>query len=206
MKRAFLAVASLLPFAAPAQEELSFDYVDVGLIRADVIDPDTDERTEFSGFGLRGSVELREHVHLFGSYSSIADDDAPGIDIDSSEITAGVGVHWTFREGRFGVYGRLGVIKASIHEATLGDDDDDGVYAAVGARFIPARGFEIRAGLEHFDLDFGDPERGSETSPMIAGDIYLTDVVALTLQYVEHDDADQFTFGVRFAPQREGRR
>jgi hypothetical protein len=39
---------------------------------------------------------------------------------------------------------------------------------------------------------------GDDTVPMIAGDIALTDVVALTLRYSESDDSEALAVGFRF--------
>jgi Ax21 family sulfation-dependent quorum factor len=82
MKRSLLALAlvAIAPFAAQADDNLSYTYVEADYLN---IDGDAD------GFGLRGSVEFGEsNFYGFGGYSN-SDIDNTSIDVDMYDLGIG---------------------------------------------------------------------------------------------------------------------
>lgn len=203
MKRVLFAVLALPPWgAAVAQERTdgaSYDYFGIGYSRLEIEDDLFADSFDFVAYGIEGSIAFRDHVHLFGT-AAVGRDDEPGVTIDTLDLVAGVGTHWEPLE-RFSVHGRVGFVDSRIDVEDTGDElDDDGYYLAAGVRYMPADWVELRTGVTHVDFD----DVGSDTSPTIGADLYLTDVVALTLDYVRHeDDANTLTIGARFYPGKD---
>lgn len=198
--RRLLALLAFLPAAALAQEtSVSYNYFGVGYARVEIEDDFLDESFDFAGYSIEGSVTVRDHFHLFGMIADIGDDE-PGIDIDNLDLLAGIGTHFEPLEG-FSVFGRLGVVKSSIDDS-IDSFDDEGYYLAAGVRYMPIDWVELRAGVERIEYDDFDDGRAS----MFGADLYVTNVVALALEYRKHRDADAVTLGFRFYPGKEVRR
>lgn len=182
-------LAGAVPLAAVAQtNETSYDFVelDYAFTEADLGGMDIDG----SGLAFDGSVEIRDNIHLAASLFRGESDDLP----DTDELTKSFGVGAHFRPfERWSPYGQAGFVDVDVD--TLGVNvSDDGFYATGGFRYVPAAGYEIRASVTYLDLD----DAGDDTVPAIAGDIYVTDVVALTLSYSEKDDSEALAVGFRF--------
>jgi hypothetical protein len=91
------------------------------------------------------------------------------------------------------VYGRFGFMDQDLDFGT-GNFEDDGILVTAGVRYMPVPGWEIRGGVDYVDLDLA----GSDTAASIASDLFVTDVVALTLKLQSSDDADTIALGARF--------
>ncbi|HEX6992834.1 MAG TPA: outer membrane beta-barrel protein [Gammaproteobacteria bacterium] len=197
--RPLLAVLTLMPAAVLAQETgVSYNYFGLGYSRIEVEDDVLNDSFDFVGYNVEGSVTVRDHFHLFG-FITDGSDDEPGMNLDTLDIVAGVGTHFDPLE-RFSVFGRVGLVKS---EADNGIDslDDDGYYLEAGLRYMPVEWVEVRAGLSDVEFDDIDVEDGE--AALFGADLYLTEVVALTLDYTKQDNADAVTLGVRFYPGKE---
>lgn len=187
-----LAAAALAvgtPLTAAAQtEDISYDFVEFSYAttETDVADVEIDG----NALDFEGSVEIRKNIHLAASIFRGEADDLP--DTDELTKTFGIGAH--FRPGdRWSPWGELGFIDVDVDVQNV-NASDDGFYASGGVRFVPARGYEIRAGAMRYELDEG----ADDTIVSVAGDISLTDVTTLTLSYSEADDSEALAVGLRF--------
>jgi len=187
-----LAAATLavgMPLTAAAQtEEISYDFVEFSYAstEADIGDVDIDGKA----VDFEASFEIRKNIHLAASLFRGEADDLP--DTDELTKTFGIGAH--FKPGdRWSPWGQIGFIDVDVDVQNV-NASDDGFYASGGVRFVPARGYEIRAGAMYYELDEG----ADDTIVSVAGDISLTDVVALTLSYSEGDNSEALAVGFRF--------
>ena len=186
-----LPILLALPLAAVAQpDEINYLYLELGLEQTRFDVPGSD--IEADGPSIEGSVPIREHIHLFGGYGASEFDDIP--DADGIQKYAGIGTHFGIGQ-KLSVFGRLGFIEAD-RDIGLGTVEDDGVLVSGGVRYMPVPGWEIRGGFDYIDLnlDLGD----SETFGRIGSDLFLTDVVALTVDLTLNDDANSIFLGARF--------
>ena len=144
MKRSLiaLALASLLPLSAQADDKLSYTYVEGGYVN---LDSDAD------GFGVRGSFEFgQSNFYGFGSYAQVEVDNT-NIDVDNTEIG-------------FGYAHDLSANADLISEIAWNDIDvdgfgsEDGYRASVGLRGSFTENFEglIKANYNDGDNADGD--------------------------------------------------
>jgi hypothetical protein len=193
MKRS-IALALLLPSVTLAQgaSDISYDHVDFNYYRTDW-DIGT---TEIDGTGWAGrfSVGIREHVYLSGEYRTF---EADGVDDRSSYKRLGFGVHGAIGE-RFSVFGEAGFKSLDLDLGTGNMEDDPG-YLGGGARWYVAEGYELRASADWSEAGSGTPAGVGETAVTFGGDIYLTDVAALSIEVTENDEnTTTFLIGLRF--------
>jgi hypothetical protein len=190
MKRFFL-LPLLLPAAALAQpvtDEINYHYLEVGYLftELDVPGPNLDGR----GPGrFEYSFGIRDHLHLFAGYAAVNYRD---VDAKQRTKTVGIGTHFSLSD-RFSIYGRLAYTDVDL-DLGAGGMSDDGALATLGARFLPAAGYEVRASATHRELDNG----GGDTMFNVAGDIWVTNVVALTFELGFGDDENIALVGGRF--------
>lgn len=167
------------------------DDIDYGYFALGYLDTSTDviagtTATEFdgSGFSIDGSLELRDHIHAFLSYTSNEFDATPDATIGTR--WGGLGTHWSVHN-KVSVYGRLGFVNG---------DGYDGSFLEGGVRWVPADGYELRGGFQHVDPDIAGVD--SDTGVFIAGDLMLTGVTALTATFASKDNSQEIGIGVRF--------
>src|SRR5690606_10770269 len=140
---AMLAVGA--PLTAAAQtDEISYDYLELSYASTEAdIGPGN---IDGSALALEGSVEIRKHIHLAASLFRGEADDLPNT--DELTKTFGIGAH--FRPGdRWSPWGQIGFIDVDVDVENV-NASDDGFYASGGARYVPARGYEIRAGAMYY--------------------------------------------------------
>jgi hypothetical protein len=189
MKRLLtLPILLTLPLLAAAQpDQVDYLYLDLGYGETETDVPGGD--VEANGLSFEVSIPVRDHIHLVGGYgASELEDNA---DADGVEKYFGVGTDWAWR--KFSVYGQLGFIDLDV-DLGAGTAEDDGLFLVGGIRYMPTAGWEIRGGAEYLDLDISD----TDTSVFIATDLFVTDVVALTLRLSGNDDMTGVTIGGRF--------
>jgi hypothetical protein len=194
MKR-FIIVAALLPLSAMAQpvvDEVNYHYLEMGLLATERDFPGGD----IDGRGrarLNYSFPIRDHIHLFAGIEGVTYKDVPPDTSGKSRAKEiGIGTHFNFGR-RLSVYGRFAYTDLDL---TLGpvSTSDDGASVTAGVRFIPAAGYEIRGHARYRNLD----NASSDTTFGVGGDIYMTDVVALTLDLSVGDDENAILVGARF--------
>jgi len=193
MKR-IIAGVLLLPTVALAQgtNEVSYDYFDFDYFRTDW-DTGFDELAG-TGWAGRFSVGIRDHVYISGEYR---DWDVDGVDSGSTYKRLGFGVHGNLGE-RWSLFGEAG-FKSLDLDLGLGNVEDDPGYIAGGARWYLADGYELRVSADWSEAGKGTPVGVGESTVTFGGDIYLTDVAALTIEVQENDDnTTTFMMGLRF--------
>jgi Ax21 family sulfation-dependent quorum factor len=144
MKRSLfaLALAAAVPFAAQADDKLSYSYIE-----ADYLNVDSDA----DGFGLRGSVEFADSgFYAFGGYSSVEVDDV-NVDVDTYDL--GLGYAHGLSEN-LDLLGELAYLNSDVEGF-----DVDGWRGSVGLRGSFSPNFEglVKANYidgDEFDGDF----------------------------------------------------
>lgn len=200
MKRS-IALALLLPSIAMAQgalaqgvmgaNEISYDYVDLNYYRTDW--DLGDEEIDGTGYAGRFSVGIRDHVYISGEYRTF---EADGIDDRSTYKRLGFGVHGAIGE-RFSLFGEAGFTSLDL-DLGSGNMEDDPGYLGGGARWYVADGYELRASAKWSEAGRGTPVGVGETAITFGGDIYMTDVVALSIEVTEDDEnTTSFLIGLR---------
>lgn len=193
MKR-IIALVVLLPSVALAQEtnEVSYDWFDFDYFRTDW-DLGSNEIAG-TGWAGRFSVGIREHVYVAGEYRAWEMD---AVDGGSTFKRLGFGVHGDIGE-RWSLFGEAGFTSLDLDFGT-GNIEDDPAYISGGARWYVADGYELRVSADWSEKGKGTPIGRGESSVTIGGDIYLTDVAALTIEVNENDDnTTSFLIGMRF--------
>jgi len=193
MKR-LLALTLLAPAFALAQPSngVSYDYFDFDYMGStwDFAGGDMDA----SGIGGKFSIDFRDQFFIFGDYHTWEFDDLG--DVGSVSKTLGLGKAFNFGE-RWSVFGAAGFRMLDL-DVGLGNVEDEGGVVAGGARIRFGDTFELRFGAEYADV--ADTGIG-ETTATVGGDLHLTDVVALTVEFAENDEEiSTWTIGVRFYP------
>ena len=195
MKRLF-ALAAMLPTAVLAQESdsVSYSYFDFNYLGTSWDNATTN--LDGNGYSGRFSIAIRDHMFIFGSYEAWEFDDVDG---GSTAKSIGIGSDWALGD-KFSFYGALGLADLDL-DAGTGNVEDNAALLTGGIRWAIGNGFELRAAGEYAELS--DTGTG-DTSIVIGGDIFLTDVVALTIEWVENEeDTSTYLLGVRFYPSRD---
>ncbi|MGV8959761.1 MAG: Ax21 family protein [Stenotrophomonas sp.] len=145
MKTSLIALGLLaaLPFAAPAAEGLSYNYVEGGYVNTDAKGGDAD------GFGVKGSVAVAPNFHVFGDYTS-QETDAGKVDVDQWRL--GVGYN-------YGIARNTDLLARAAYQKfdpELGSSFN-GYSAEVGARTAFSPMFEgyALAGYENYSKKHG---------------------------------------------------
>lgn len=193
MKRT-LALALLLPSLALAQEpnQLIYDYFDFGYQRTDWdIGSSTIATNGWSG---QFSIGIREHVYLTGGYDAF---DAKGVDGGSTYKRLGFGMHGGVGQ-RGSLFGELGFQSYDL-DFGAGNMSSDPGYAAAGIRWNVADGYELRGTARYTETRKGTPAGIGQTALTVGGDIYLTNVAALSIDVTQDDESTTtFRIGMRF--------
>lgn len=183
-----------LGFAQANVDEISYHYLELGFVDVDLDAPGAD--LEGDGASFEYSVDVRDHVHLFAGYESFdiegVDAAAASVEGDSTRKLFGIGTHWDLT-GRLSVFGRVAYTDVAL-DLGAGNVGDDGAALIGGARYMFGNGWEIRGGAEYVNLDDG----GSDTFLTIGGNLFLTDVVALSLDIDDRDGTTAALLGLRF--------
>ena len=141
MKRSLLALAlvAVLPFAAQADDKLSYSYVEADYVN---LDGDAD------GYGLRGSFEFGDSgFYGLGGWRT-AEIDGTNIDVDQWELGVGYA---------HGVSQNLDLISELAYDKVEVEGfDADGYRASVGVRGSVSPNFEGIAKASYVDSDDAD--------------------------------------------------
>ena len=151
MKRSLLALAlvAIVPFAAQADDKLSYTYVEGAYLNAQ-----GDGGADADGFGVRGSFEFGESgFYGLGAYNQIEIDDV-NVDVDNYEIGIGYGHDLS---DNLDLISELAYINSDVDLPGVGSID--GYRASVGLRGSFTDSFEglIKANYidgSDFDGDF----------------------------------------------------
>jgi Ax21 family sulfation-dependent quorum factor len=182
MKRSLiaLALASLLPLAAQANDRLSYTYVE-----GDYVNIDGDGGFDSDGYALRGSFALgTSGLYTFGGYQR-TDVDGTNIDGDGHEFGLGYG---------HGISDNSDLIAEIAHQRTDYDIAKiDGFRTSVGLRSALGERFEGLLKANYYD--------GSDYSGDFTGTVglqfKLNQTWGITSEAEFGDGADSYLVGVR---------
>lgn len=183
MKRSLLALAlvAIVPFAAQADDKLSYTYVE-----GNYLNTQADGDIDADGFGVRGSFEFGDSgFYGLGSYSR-AEVDGVNVDVDNYEIGVGYGL---------GLSDNLDLISelAYVNSDIEGFGDVDGYRASVGLRGSFNDKFEglIKANyIDGSDLD-------GDFSGTVGAQYKFTQTWGLTGEVEFGDGGETYLVGLR---------
>jgi hypothetical protein len=194
MKRLIM-LAVLLPMSAMAQpvvDEVDYHYLEMGYLFTDRDVPGGDADGRGPG-RFEYSFPIRNHLHLFAGTEAVTYKDIPPDTSGKSRSkTFGFGTHFNLTSS-LSVYGRFAYTDLDLNLGA-GTVSDDGAVVSGGVRYMPAPGYEIRGGASYRNLD----KAGSDTRVFVGGDIFLTDIIAITLDLNVGDDENLLFVGGRF--------
>ena len=182
MKRSLLALAlvAIVPFAAQADDKLSYTYVE-----GDYLNSQGDNNIDADGFGLRGSYEFGQSgFYVFGGYSQIEVDDT-NIDVDTTDLGLGYA---------HGIGENADLIAEIAHSrADLDFAKIDGFRTSVGVRGSFTDKFEGLIKANYYDgSDFSGDFSGT-----VGAQYKLTQTWGITGEAEFGDDGETYLVGVR---------
>jgi len=179
MKRSLiaLALATLIPLSAQADDKLSYTYVEGGYVN---VDGDAD------GYGVRGSFEFGDsNFYGFGAYSSVEIDNT-SIDVDSTQIGVGYAHGLT---NNADLISELSWVNTDVD----GFGDADGYRASVGIRGSFSDNFE---GLVKANWTDGSDIDG-DFSGTIGAQYKFTKIWGVTGEIEFADGGETYMVGLR---------
>ena len=183
MKRSLLALAlvAIVPFAAQADDKLSYTYVE-----GNYVGVNADGGIDADGFGVRGAFEFGDSgFYGLGGYRMIEIDDV-NVDVDNLEIGVGYG---------HGLSDNLDLISELAYTNYDVEDlgDLDGYRASVGLRGSFTDKFEglVKANyLDGSDVD-------GDFSGTVGAQYKFTETWGLTGEVEFGDDGETYLVGLR---------
>lgn len=186
-----LAISFAIPSYAQAQQTgISYDYVEVGVLKGEVLDED------FTGYGIMGSFSINDSFFAKGSYSSGESDDefGSGFSRDNIEVTGftfGVGYHTPLGSSTDFVAG-VDYVNAEVEFANI-SEDANGYGVNLGLRSMVMSNLELEAQVIYTDGSDSD----GEVSFSADAKFFITPRFALTVGYVDGDDSSGVAAGLR---------
>ena len=179
-----LAAALAAPGLVLANDELNYNYVELGYLRADPDHLDSED-----GVGLRGSFAISPNVHVFGGYDwdAIRRPHANLSGFDADAYRLGLGYN-TGISDKVDFVGRV-----AWERIDIGSFDDDGFSAEVGIRAAVAPSFEAGAALRYVDFD------GSATSLVLNGQYKFNSTWGISAEADINKDGNSFLIGPRLS-------
>lgn len=177
-----LAVAILAAPAFAEQPDWNFVQLHYKSAEVDVAGFEVDG----DGFGVSGSFEIAEQVHLFAGYQTFDFDF--GIDLDQLDV--GVGWHPGMTDTTDLVF-EFAYISAEASAAGL-SDDEDGYGVTLGLRSMLQQNFELAGGINYVDV--GD----DDTSVDLQGWYKFTSAFAGGIGVEFGEDTTIWGIGVRW--------
>jgi Ax21 family sulfation-dependent quorum factor len=182
MKRTLIAIAlaSLLPLAAQADDKLSYTYIE-----GNYLNGDADNGLDSDGFGLRGSFEFGESgLYGFAGYSQ-SDIDDVGIDADGHHVGLGYA---------HGLSDNLDLISEIAHQRTdIEVAKIDGFRGSVGLRGSMSDRFEGSIKANYYDgSDFDGDFTGT-----LGAQYKVTQTWGLTGEAEFGDGGENYLVGLR---------
>jgi len=162
----------------PTTADLSYTYAELRFVDVDTNGGD--------GFKLGGSYELDGPWILLGSITALDFNN----NVDATILELGGGYIWNYN-ANFDLLATLQLVRTDVDTA-FGDGDDTGLAISAGTRGLLTPQFEVRASVNHVNLD------NSDTFLEIAGDYHFTDQIAAGLSVEFAGDTDIFTVGARW--------
>lgn len=184
MKMLFLVAGLFMQGIAIAQtvaknrSDLSYSYAELRFVDVDFQGGD--------GLRLGGSFELDSNWLMVGSITSLDFNN----NVDLTVVELGAGYVWRYSSD-FDLVSTLRVVRSDVDLGSL-NADDTGFALSAGARGLLAPQFEVRASVNHINVD------DSDTYLELAGDYYFTDRISAGASLEFAGDTDTFTIGARW--------
>ncbi len=179
---------TILLLAAGAQAaELSYDYVELRWVNAD-IDVSGAGDIDGDGIDINGSFTIAENVHVFAGFQTLDFD----FGVDTTALQIGAGYMQPIAPTTDFV-ARLAYVDGELDVGTF-DFDDSGFGLSVGLRHEFAPQIQAGAFINHVDLD----ESGDETSFELRGEYFLNDQFSAGLTLEFGDDTTVWAIGGRY--------
>lgn len=207
---------------ATAAEGLAYSYLKFEFIGIDVDDfqdstSDITERyDDGSGGAIEGSIEVAEHVFLYGRYSDFesdvgvatADEFFPG-NTDITRLDLGVGFDTPISD-RMDLVSRVGYTDIDFGEFELGvssnlddlnDDSSDGFFGDIGIRSQFADNLEGSVGLRYLTIDSNNPRRDVDNTSVIGSILFeVSDEFDIDFSVDVGDEFRTYGIGFRYSP------
>ncbi len=179
MKRTIwlLAAALATPFAASAEDKLSYTYLEAGYSS---LNPEFGERLD--GVGIGGSAAITDHLHVFGGYQRTDNDD---FDVRGYQI--GLGYNTAITD-KVDFVGRVSY--RSFDEDFFDNANGYGVEAGVRVAFNPH--FEGSAGVRYEDID-----EYQETSLVLGAQYKFNEHWGIAAEIAGNGDQNSYFVGPR---------
>lgn len=184
MKKLFMCAVFLAPQVATAQSnvtnpvDVSYSYADLRFVNVD--------RNGGDGFRVSGSWEADPNWLLVGSITALDYNN----NVDTTLLEIGGGYVWHYTD-QFDLLSTLRLVRSEV-DTPGSNTDDSGFALSAGTRGLLAPQFEIRAFVNHINLD------NSDTYLELAGDYYLTEQFSAGISLEFAGDNDAFTIGARW--------
>lgn len=185
MKRSLLALAlvAVLPFAAQADDKLSYTYVE-----GTYLNTQADGDIDADGFGVRGSFEFGDSgFYALGGYNQVEIDDV-NVDVDNFEIGVGYGLGLS---DNVDLISELAYINSDIDDVAI--DELEAYRASVGLRGSFTDKFEGLVKANY--IDGGDLD--GDFSGTIGAQYKFTQTWGLTGEVEFGDGGETYLVGVR---------
>lgn len=189
MLKKLLGVALILSFTSAVADDLSYNYIELGYMNAELDDDLAGFSVDGDGFGVRGAFELNEDWFVAVGYSAIGFDF--GVDLD--QLSVGAGYRFGLSNGA-DFYAALSYLRAEVSASGFGSADEDGYGLTVGVRGMLTDKVELNGRIGYSDL--GD---GADGTAFGAGALYsFTDSFALGFDLEIDEDVTLYGVGARF--------
>ena len=176
----------LASVGAYASDELSYSYVGIEYVRAEL-----DDGPEGDGLGVTGSAEIGSAVHVFASYGKLDFDPYFGLDVEGTTWSGGIGYHRAIAE-RASFFADVSYVDVEL-DTNFGDASDDGYSVGIGVRGLVATKVELHGGISYVDLS----DSGDDTSFGGGVRFNFTEMVSLGARYTTSDDSDSVAVALR---------
>lgn len=177
-------VAALGP--ALVRAEMNYSKVEVSYVDTEISQGPFD--VDGDGFGLAGSFELNDRIHLFGEWQ----DQSLDYGIDGEWLEVGGGYTHSYSDN-LDFVGTLSFVDSKVELGGL-SADDDGLALGGGVRTRLNPSFEVDAMLKYIDFD----ESGGDTGFTIGGRYYFNPSLAFGASADFYDNTDTLRLGLRW--------
>lgn len=196
-KQLVLAIALAAASFAATAGELSYSNIEAGYAR---MEADVDDASDavLTGYFVHGSVALNDSFYLLGGYESGTDNDFlgfGGVDVDLSQIQAGVGYHHALSD-RADLLTEISYLRQEVEASAFGfseSESADGYRASLGVRGLLAGNFE---GLAKANYTDGSDIDG-EVSATLGAQLKFNPTWGLVGEVEIGEDAKKYLVGVR---------
>jgi len=189
MFRKLLGVALVLALSPAFAGDLSYNYIELGLQKAELDDDLAGFDFDGDGYGIRGAFELNENWFIPVSYGTLDFDF--GVDLD--QLSAGIGYHDDLSNGT-DFFVTLSYLRAEVSASGFTPVEEDGFEATLGVRGMLTESVELTGSIGYADL--GD---GADGTTINAGALYsFSENFALGLEVDFDEDVTIYGVGARF--------